>query len=253
VDNFIMIDLSLPLEESQSEFIPISIKRTEHAQSARALKVIYGCRDSDLPQGLGWAVDDMTINSHSGTHVDAPYHYFPTCEGKVARTIDQMPLDWFFADGVVLDMRHKATGSVISVDDIQLSLAKINYQIKPKDIVLIQTGVDKLWGTAEYPKSGCGMGRESTLFLIDKGVKVMGIDAWSWDPPFEASREEFERTGDNSLIWAAHRAGIEREFCHIEKLANLDKLPRSFGFKVSCFPVKISGGTAGWSRVVALL
>jgi kynurenine formamidase len=36
-------------------------------------------------------------------------------------------------------------------------------------------------------------------------------------------------------------------------LANLDQLPRPFGFKVACFPVKLTGGSAGWSRVVAIL
>jgi kynurenine formamidase len=248
-----IFDLSLPLEESPSELIPVSIKHPSHLEGAAAMKGIYGCKDSDLPQGMGWAVDDMTVNSHAGTHVDAPWHYFPTAEGKRSRTIDEIPLEWFFKPGVVLDMRHKESGSVITVEDIQLALTKLNYRIQPYDIVLIQTGMDKLWGKSEYWRSGCGMGRESTLHLIEQGVKVMGIDAWGWDPPASIIRAAFERTGNPNLIWAAHRAGIEREFCHIEKLANLDKLPVPFGFKVACFPVKIGHGSAGWSRVVAII
>ena len=81
----------------------------------------------------------------------------------------------------------------------------------------------------------------------------MGIDAWGWDRPFWALKEEFQRTGDKSILWEGHRAGIEKEYCHIEKLANLDKLPRPFGFEVACFPVKLTGGSAGWCRAVAII
>jgi kynurenine formamidase len=96
------------------------------------------------------------------------------------------------------------------------------------------------------------MTRTATVWLIDKGCRVMGIDAWGWDRPFWAIKEEFSKTGDRSILWSGHYAGIDREFCHIEKLANLDKLPHPFGFKVACFPVKLTGGSAGWSRVAAI-
>ena len=139
------------------------------------------------------------------------------------------------------------------VDDLQKALVKIDYKIKPWDIVLIQTGADKLWGKPEYFDAGCGMTRDSTLWLIEQGIRVMGIDAWRWAPPFWAIKEEFRRTGDRSVLWGAHYAGMDKEYCHIEKLANLDQLPRPFGFKVACFPVKLTGGSAGWNRVVAVL
>jgi len=176
----------------------------------------------------------------------------PVAEGKKARTIDEMPLEWFYGDGVVLDMRHKPRGSAITIDDLKEALEKIGYQLKPGDIVCIQTGADKYWGKAEYFDTGCGMTRDSTLWLIEQGIRVMGTDAWSWDRPFWAIREDFQKTKDSSIIWAGHYAGIEKEYCHIEKLANLDKLPKSFGFKVACFPIKVVGGSAGWSRVVAI-
>jgi kynurenine formamidase len=193
------------------------------------------------------------MNAHSGTHVDAPWHYFPTAGGKRARTIDEIPLDWFFSDGVTLDMRHKTNGSAINIDDLEQALSNIDYQIKPWDIVLIQTGADKHWGKPEYFEAGCGMTMKSTLWLIDQGVRVMGIDAWGWDRPFWALKEEFRQTGNSDILWEGHRAGMESEYCHIEKLANLDKIPQPFGFKVACFPVKLSGGSAGWCRAVAII
>jgi kynurenine formamidase len=164
-----------------------------------------------------------------------------------------MPLDWFYGDGVVLDMRHKERGAVVTVTDLRQALRKIDYEIKPRDIVLIQTGADRDWGKAEYAEAGCGMDRNTTLWLIEQGVRVMGIDSWGWDRPFGAIKQDFQKTKDKSIIWAGHRVGIEKEYCHIEKLANLDKLPRPFSFKVACFPIKVTKGSAGWCRAVAIV
>lgn len=248
-----IIDLSLPTENSPSEPIPLEVVHETHSQSAEMMMKMFGCQESDLPDGCGWAQDHVKLNAHAGTHVDAPWHYFPTSEGKRARTIDEMPLEWFYGDGVIIDMRHKPDASTITISDLEQALAKIGYKLKPGDIVLIQTGVDKYWGKPEYFKLGPGMTLDSTLWLIEQGVRVMGIDAWGWDRPFAAMRQEFRQTHDKSILWEGHRAGIQKEFCHIEKLANLDKVPRPFGFEVACFPVKLTGGSAGWCRAVAIV
>lgn len=65
--------------------------------------------------------------------------------------------------------------------------------------------------------------------------------------------QDFQRTGDGRVVWEAHFAGITREYCQIEKLANLDAVPKPYGFKVACFPVKIKGASGGWARVVAFV
>ena len=248
-----IIDLGVPMEAVPGQGQAVEVTHIPHEDGAAGMRQIFGCSKDDLPQGLGWAVDTLTLSTHAGTHVDAPWHYSPVSEGKTARTIDEMPLEWFYGDGVVLDMRHKSRGSAVTVDDLKETLNGIGYTLKPGDIGLIQTGADKYWGTPEYLEAGCGMTRESTLWLIGQGIRVMGTDAWGWDRPFWAIREEFQKTRDKSIIWGGHYAGIEKEYCHIEKLANLDKLPRPFGFKIACFPIKIVGGSGGWSRVVAIL
>ncbi len=247
-----IFDLNVPTEESPSEPLPLKVDNEPHKKSSGMMAMMFGCKEADLPEGLGWANDSVSLISHAGTHVDAPWHYAPVSEGKKARTIDEMPMEWFYHDGVVLDMRHKERGSGVTIEDLQLALKKISYTIKPWDIVMIQTGADKYWGSPEYFEAGCGMTKASTLWLIDQGSRVMGIDAWGWDRPFWAIKESFSKTGDKNLLWGAHYVGIEREYCHIEKLANLDTLPRPFGFKVACFPVKLAGGSAGWSRVAAI-
>jgi kynurenine formamidase len=96
------------------------------------------------------------------------------------------------------------------------------------------------------------MGMEATLYLTRRGVRVTGTDAWSWDAPFEHTAKEYARTGDASIIWEGHKAGREVGYCHLEKLHNLEALP-PHGFTVSCFPVKIRGASAGWTRAVAIL
>lgn len=247
-----IFDLNVPTEDSPSEPLPVRVTHEDHQQSAAFMASFFDATVDDLPEGLGWANDQAVLGAHAGTHVDAPWHYYPTCGGGRARTIDELPLEWFYGDGVVLDVRHKPRGSLIGVDDLEAALAAIGYTLKPGDIVLIQTGADGLWGRPEYFHAGAGMSAEATRWLIARGVRVMGIDAWGWDQPFWAMKERFKRTGDSSVIWEAHRVGRDLEYCQIEKLANLDKLPRPTGFKVACFPVKLAGGSAGWTRVAAI-
>jgi kynurenine formamidase len=251
-----LIDLSVPLQHgAASEPLPAQIRYIRHdGEGLQQMRQFFGVRSEDLvwSGGRGWAVEEVQGITHTGTHVDAPYHYGPTSEGKPARTIDQVPLEWCLAPGVVLDVRHKAAGEFITVADLQTALAHIDYRLRPLDIVLLHTGADKRLDTPEYFAQP-GLGREGVLWLVEQGVKVIGIDAYTLDRPFAAMVADYRRTGDGRCIWPAHFAGIEREYCQIEKLANLEQLPWPHGFYVSCLPVKIQGASAGWCRAIALV
>ncbi len=253
-----IIDLSIAIESGIPSDPPMMIPKIDyldHSQGAEQMKAFFpGVRTDQLPGGLGWAVEYVTLTTHSGTHLDAPYHYHPTMnKGLQALTIDEVPLEWCFGDGVVLDFRHKEDGDRITVKDLERELDRIQYQIKPLDIVLIQTGADAAWGSAEYLLKGAGMCRESTLYLTERGVRVVGIDAWSWDRPLPFQAQEFQQNGDPKVIWEAHFAGIEIGYCHMEKMSNLSAIGVSKGFTVCCFPVKIKGASAGWVRPVAIV
>jgi kynurenine formamidase len=253
---FHMIDLSTPLEHAAaSDPAPAQIRYARHdGEGLRQMQHLLRVKPEDLvySNGLGWAVEEVQAITHTGTHVDAPYHYGPTSEGKPARAIDQVPLEWCFAPGVVLDVRHKAAGAFIAVADLESALARIDYQLRPLDIVLLHTGADKRLGSPDYFAQP-GLGREGVFWLTERGVKVIGIDAYTLDRPFADMVADYQRTGDGRSIWPAHFAGIEREYCQIEKLANLDQIPRPHGFYVSCLPVKIKAASAGWCRAVALI
>jgi kynurenine formamidase len=251
-----MIDLSVPLEHlSTSEPMPARIRYIQHgADGLEQMRQFFGVTPEDLKYsgGQGWAIEEIQAITHTGTHVDAPYHYGAVSEGRPARTIDEVPLEWCFAPGVRLDLRHKGNGEFIEPEDLQHALAQIGYTLAPLDIVLLQTGADKRLGTPDYFQQP-GLGRRGVLWLVEQGVRVIGIDAYTLDRPFASMVADFRRSGDGRFIWPAHFAGIEREYCQIEKLANLDLIPRSHGFHVSCLPVKIAGASAGWCRAVALV
>ena len=165
--------------------------------------------------------------------------------------IDQVPLDWFFRPGVKLDFRKVPDGHVVTAAEVEAELKRIGHELKPFDIVLVNTRASSCIGSDEYLTAGCGMGREATLYLTSRGVRVAGIDAWGWDAPFAHMRERWLQTRDPSIIWEGHKAGREIPYCHMEKLCTLEQLPER-GFTVACFPAKIKAGSAGWTRAVAL-
>lgn len=251
-----LIDLSVPIEHrASSEPIPAEIHYVTHeAEGLEQMKRFFGVTRDDLvySEGRGWAVEYLNALTHTGTHVDAPYHYGPQSEGQPAKRIDEIPLEWCFAPGVILDVRHLASGEEITVEHLREQLDRINHQLKPFEIVLLRTDADKRLGQSDYFDQP-GLGREGVLWLVQQGVKVIGIDAYTIDRPFASMVADFQRTGDGRHIWPAHFAGIEQEYCQIEKLANLDQIPGPTGFLVSCFPVKIKEASAGWCRAVAIV
>ncbi len=251
-----LVDLSIPIVH-QADFEPWKPSihyMTHEAEGLDWVKAEFGVAESDLvwSEGKGAAFEEVHLITHTGTHIDAPWHYGPTSGGQPARTIDQCPLEWFFGDGVVIDVRHRKPGELVTVADLEQGLARIDYHVKPLDIVLIQTGCDHWQEGASYFDQP-GMSREATLWLTTQGVKVIGIDAYGFDRKFFDMREEFLCTHDGRIVWQAHFAGITAEYCQIEKLANLDAIGAAHGFKVSCLPVKVSGASGAWCRAAAIV
>ncbi len=250
-----IIDLSVPLADNKGRaprWARTVVRRQGHRFGIVAIWALFRLGPRYLRTGLGWANDTIRLSTHGTTHVDAPWHYAPTSEGKPARTIDRLPLEWFYADGVVLDLTHKRHGEAIEVADLSAALDHIGYTLKPRDIVLLRTGGDRLLDTHAYYTHGAGASAAATRWLLDQGVKVVGIDAWGWDVALPVQARRAKESGRRDIFWAAHFVGVDREYCQIERLTNLDQLP-PFGFKVCAFPLKVERGSAGPARVVALV
>ena len=256
------IDLSILLENevvSDPPFMRPRIEYVRHADTmAEANHFFPGVTKEQMAGGGGFAaVENITLTTHNGTHLDAPWHFHPTQDAanggqRPAMTIDEVPLEWCFQPGVKLDFRHLPDGHVVSGEEVAAELARIGHELRPLDIVLVNTAAGMALGEPDYVSRGCGMGYEATMYLTARGVRVTGTDAWSWDAPFVHTAKKVAETGDTALIWEGHKAGRDIGYCHLEKLHNLEALP-PHGFTVSCFPHKIKGASAGWTRAVAII
>jgi len=207
----------------------------------------WGLGPDYWPDGVALSAEVVTLSTHSGTHVDAPLHYGPAACGET-RTIDEVPLEWCYGDGVLLDFREHDRVAGITRRDVEAELARIGHTLEPLDIVLVMTGTELK--EPGYENRHPGLRVDATEFLVDSGVKLIGIDAWGLDRPFELMIHD-ARAG-RAQFWESHLLGRRKEYCQIERLANLYALPRSTGFIVSAFPFKLERASAGWARVVAI-
>lgn len=248
----VIIDLSTPLTPRDKSRRPPAIHYVDHEASARRSAPIYGIDTKDFREGRYAAIEHITLTTHDTTHMDAPWHYYPTSEGKPAKTIDKIPLEWCYGDGVVIDFHHKKSGDRIGAADIHNALDTMGYRLKPYDIVLIRTDAYLHQEEEGFENIHPGIAMDGTLYLIEHGIKVMGIDAWGWDRSLEAMIRDL-KAGEREQFWESHYLGKEREYCHLERLAHLDKIPIPFGFKVAVFPILIEKASAGWVRAVAII
>jgi kynurenine formamidase len=193
--------------------------------------------------GVDWltATYRVELSDHVGTHMDSLRHLRDDAPGP-----EQIPLEYCFGDGVVLDFRHKEAGAGITADEIQEALGKISYTLKRLDIVLIMTGAGAYQHEQRYLKDHPGMTAGAIHWLLDQGIMMIGIDAVTLDPPVWAM---FER----KQFWEAHRVMLERDYYHLENLTNLDRIPQPYGFKLSLFPVKWVNTTGAPVRAVAIV
>jgi kynurenine formamidase len=249
-----LVDLSAPIRQSPPETpapFRTDIEYSDHAQGAAQIEALLGVPARLLRDGEGWAVETFTrLGTHNSTHVDAPWHYNSRIAGARASTIDELPLDWFFGPGVVLDMTAKGDGDTVEIADVEAELDRVGHRLGERDIVLVRSGRDASLDDPAYVGIGPSVTDETTRWLFDHGVRVMGIDAWGWDGPLYGQAHDALERDEPGIFWAAHQADLP--YAQIERLANLGELPPT-GFQVACFPLRIEGAGAAPARVVGIL
>lgn len=263
-----IIDLSLPIDDKAFEVHNLKIERVSHKEGiAKLNKLLMSNNPADkikhllgkriiqkehLPDEEFLSLETVHAPVHTGTHLDYSFHYGSKSEGRPSKTAEEIPLEWCFHNGVRLKLYHKKSSEVITKDDIETALKEIDYSLKPLDIVLLYTGADKLFGTPKYFSNYPGVDISAIDYMLDKGIKIFGVDTMGIDRPYKFMIKEFLEKKDPKVLWPSHFYGRKREFIHIERLANLDKLP-DYGFKIICFPIKIKGTGAAWARVAAIV
>jgi kynurenine formamidase len=249
-----IIDLSAPIEPSPPdtpELVRTDLEYLDHAAGAAEIETMFGVPVELLRDGQGWARENFSrFGTHNATHVDAPYHYNSEIGGAPAATIDELPLEWFFAPGVVVDVRRKADGDAVTAAEMEAGIAEAGHDLRRGDIVLVRTGRDAFYSAPDYMSRGPGVTADATHWLFARGVRVMGIDAWGWDRPLHMQARDALAARRTGIFWAAHQADLP--YCQIERLVNLEALPAT-GFRVACFPLRIVRASAAPARVVAVL
>ena len=247
-----IVDLSLPLMHGGGFGMPAEITYLDHRTRGKMLSEKFGF----APEAIGGkanAIEQFTsLTCHAGTHFDAPWHYDEIAEGKPALTVDKVPLEWCFGDGVWVDLSWKKPGEDITEADMKKAFAQIGYTLKPMDIVLIKTGASAHYGQPGCDEANAGMTREATLWLGNQGIRVVGTDAAIWDRPARMQMADLQQGLRPGSYMQGHRAAGEKGMCILEWLTNLDQLPHS-GFLVYAFPIKVQNAGAGWVRAVAFV
>jgi kynurenine formamidase len=234
-----IVDLSMPVHPDMMTFPrvppPMLLVNETHEEFAERI----GTKAHGVEMGTAHYV--VIQDDHVGTHCDARKHIVPEAGGP-----ETIPLEYCMGDGVLLDFTQAEKGHVISAAEIEAALDRIGYEVKERDIVLIHTGAGTYNHEERYKTDHPGMSAEATRWLIARGVRMMGIDAITFDPPVWAMFEK-------KLFWEAHRVMWDEEYWHLENLMNLEQIGRPFGFQLVVLPVKWTGTTAAPVRAVAVI
>jgi kynurenine formamidase len=259
---FEVIDLGVYLDQAAYPPWGFRSKIIDHRHGAKTMARFLNVRGAtstegnrvdaeDFPEdmGLGWM--EVGLSDHAGNHIDAPWHFGPTVEGKPAKTIDQVPLEWCIGKAVRLDFRSHL-GRDITANDLEAEVDRVGAVLEPGVIVLLWTGADQyIDDDDKYFQCQGGLSPEGLHWILDRGVKLIGIDAYAMDVSYDSMTKAMYT--DQPQFFPLHFVGRAREHLHLEKLTNLGSIPRPTGFVFAAFPAKLRHGSAGWVRPVALV
>lgn len=222
-----------------------------HSEGAKILGASANLSNKDFPDGIAINTERVKLTTHTGTHLDAPYHFSPYTKKEKSLLISEIPLEWCWGKGKLIDLSDSKCEDAVSINEIMEYLDRTSLIINKNDIVLINTGADKYWNTEKYFTSFRGISKSATEFLLDFGVNIIGVDSFGFDPPFHKMITEYTKTQNKGCLWPAHVLGRTRRYCHIERLTNLKSLNFLEDYYISCLPIKMNTG-ASWIRAVAI-
>ena len=176
--------------------------------------------------------EQIRLNSHTGTHLDAPFHFFPD-----GQTIDQLDVSLFQGDAVIVDLR----GNIQAKQGIDVShLEPYADKIRPGSIVLFDTGWnEKRSFDKEYMYDWPYLTGDGAEWLKAKGIKGVGIDTLSMGGWYEGTGRPCHETLLSGGIWI------------LEEISIPDELAKLGACYLMAFPIKLKGFSGGPARAVA--
>ena len=189
-------------------------------------------------------VEILKMSLHSGTHMDAPYHFF-----SELRRVDDLPPDCLIGNAIVVDMTEKRGAIAIEAADLKKWEQESGEQIKQDDIVLLHTGHSRHWKrgeeASEYWENGWPYLASSAVdYLADKPIRAIGVE--SFDPDW------VDLNDLASAEFPTHRTFLPKGILIIENLTNLDQIP-SIRCQLIALPLKLEGCSGSPLRVIALV
>lgn len=182
----------------------------------------------------GFLAESLFFVSHTGTHVDAPFHFEPT-----GKKLDELDVGRFFAPGHVLDLRGLSSRESIGRAKIRAVIRPLAAPVRRGDAVLLRTGWERKRGTPAYLFDNPGLGKEAAEEIASWGVSFVGVDS----PNLDAA---------GSTGYPAHHGLLGADIPVVENVVNLAALGRA-PFTLAAFPLRLQGATGSPIRLVALV
>ena len=188
-------------------------------------------------------VDVLTLGSHTGTHIDAPFHFL-----AAGKKIDELPVLRFIGNGVLVDVAAKSDRELIEPEDVEPYTTKI----KKGDFVIFKTGRDKHFGTPRYYLHPY-LSAEGARLILQLGVALVGIDAMNIDPTYQEvpdlERSAKDLPDANAYGYPVHDILLGNDILIVENLCNLGKIKQVKGI-YSFLPLKLKDSDGSPIRAV---
>jgi len=194
---------------------------------------------------LGFNTKLLVMEDHTGTHVDAPIHFYDgDFRSPRGKTIAEVALEKLIGDAVLIDVSDKDPSEPVTERLLEAHAADQRVRIQRGDIVLVRFW-PKPWGE---PMDGFLDARGLTLgaceWLLERGVKAVGVDHANLEGKLAKEFGNFEAPGHLLFLHPS------REIPIIENLVNLDRIGRT-RFRFTALPLKIREATGSPVRAIA--
>ncbi len=216
-----IIDLSYMLEEGMTTFPVHWHPVVEITQLGR-----HGIENRESRR--------LVLGTHTGTHVDAPRHFVPG-----GSTIEFMPLDLMVGPARVVDFSRAKPKQEFNVDDFRKALGRE----KPRRLVM-RFDWSRFWGTMAYYQTQPFISEEAAQWLIDRGVRLLGMDTAQADSPDNG------RTGPKDS--PVHKIMLRQGCYFLEYLTNLKQIPAP-NFELIVAPLRLKEGDGATARALAVV